>query len=329
MATKTIQASGGDYATVALWEDYVDSVNGTGILTEDETGQINNEELTVTGTTTFAGSTPGVFNIILEAQSGESFRDHADKLTNRQAYVNSYGACVRLTSGSVPMFSIDDANVIIRNLMLKRDSNYGAIIAYVDSGNTGQVIDSCILEAASNSQTQGVEAKSVTIKNTLIVMNASGNSVNGIWAANGTVDVQNCVFANIGTAGTNIGIGRSYATLTVTNTAVYNFGTDASGTMSGTNNATDESSSGLPATNLQTSLTGSTEWENVSAGTHDFRLKSTSAKMKDNGTASGVPSTDIIGQARSGSTDIGQWEYQAGGAALIVPILNSYRMRNL
>lgn len=329
MATKTIQATGGDYATIALWEDYVDSVNGTGILTEDEIGQINNEELTTTAVTTFAGSTPGAFNIILEAQSGESFRDHANKLTNRQAYVSTYGACVRRTSGSGDVFSIDDANVIIRNLMIKKDSNYGNIIYYADIANTGQVIDSCIIEMASNTQVAGIEVRSGTIKNTLVVMNASGNSVAGMYAATGTVDVQNCVFANIGTAGTTSGIVRTYATLTVTNTAVYNFGTDASGTMSGTNNATDESSSGLPATNLQTSLTGSTEWENVSSGTHDFRLKSTSAKLKDNGTASGVPSTDIIGQARSGSTDIGQWEYQTGGAASIVPILNSYRQRSI
>lgn len=171
--------------------------------------------------------------------------------------------------------------------------------------------------------------RSGTVQNCLVIMNASGNSVSGLRGLAGTVNFLNNTIVNIGTAGTTTGILRTYATLTVTNTAVYNFGTDASGTMSGTNNATDESSSGLPATNLQTSLVGSTEWENVSAGTHDFRLKSTSAKMKDNGTASGVPSTDIIGQARSGSTDIGQWEYQAGGAALIVPILNSYRMRNL
>lgn len=321
MATKTI-GSTGDYATLDLWEAYL---NGVGAFGADEIGQVQNEELTQTVVTTFDGSSPGANRIILEAVSGGSFRDHADKLTNRLAYVSTYGACIRKTSGSGELINVNDPNFTLQNLMLKKDSNYGSLFVFADSANTGQQIDNCILVSAAGQA--GLTGKNCAVTNT--VLYSDGVTLIGDFA-NGTNSMFNCVVANLGAAGSTVGINRYSGTTTISNTAVTGFNTDASGTIGGTNNATDKSSSGMPATNLQTSLVEADEWENVASfATADFRLKSGSTKCKDNGTATGDPTTDIIGQSRSGSTDIGAWEYQAGGAALIVPILNSYRMRNL
>lgn len=321
MATKEI-GSTGHYATLDLWEAYL---NGVGAFGADEIGQVQNQELTQSVVTTFDGSSPGAFRIILEAVSGGSFRDHADKLTNRLAYVSTYGACVRKTSGSGELLSINDPNFTLRNLMLKKDSAYSGMIVFVDITNTGQQIDNCVIAQVAGAW--GVTFKNLAMTNTVMYSDGVGRLGD---LSNGTNSMFNCVTANLGAAGSTTGLSLAYGTSTVSNTAVLGFNTDASGTIGGTNNATDKSSSGMPATNLQTSLVGSTEFENVASfATADFRLKSTSAKCKDNGTASGAPSLDTIGQSRSGSTDIGAWEYQAAGGASVVPILNSYRQRRL
>lgn len=305
MATKTI-GSTGDYATLDLWEAYL---NGLGAFGADEIGQVQNEELTQTVVTTFDGSSPGANRIILEAVSSGSFRDHADKLTNRGAYVSTYGACIRKTSGSGEIINVNDPNFTLRNLMLKKDSAYGGTLIFNDTANTGQQIDNCIIALAAGAW--GITLKECAITNTVVYSDGVGALFD---MASGTNSLFNCVAANLGAAGSTTGITRAYGTATISNTAVTGFNTDASGTIGGTNNATDKSSSGMPSTNLQTSLVEADEWENVASfATADFRLKSTSAKCKDNGTASGAPSLDIIGQSRSGSTDIGAWEYQAGG----------------
>jgi hypothetical protein len=64
----------------------------------------------------------------------------------------------------------------------------------------------------------------------------------------------------------------------------------------------------------------------------DWRLNTTSVKCKDNGTNSGAPTTDIIGQAISNTTrDAGAWELQQGGggpaflAARNTPILQAVK----
>lgn len=317
MPTKSIQASGGDYTSVAAWEAYLE---GVATLSADEIGQINNEELSTTGGVTFANITPGVFRVILEAQSGDSFRDNANKLTNALRY-SAVGA--RWTdNSSTSMLIINISNMTIRNLMLKKVSNYGRAIHYIDGVNTNQEIENIVLESAGIGG-DAISAANVTIRNSVIIDN--GDDSNNACVNTGLDDTQivNCVIARTTTTGTNRkGVSDPYSLLTIVNTAVLGFPTDATGTPAGTNNATDQSFSGMPATNLQTSLVGATEFESVTNGSEDFRLKSTSVKCKDNGTASGSPtppSADIVGQARSGNTDIGVWEFQSGGGGSPAP----------
>jgi hypothetical protein len=124
-------------------------------------------------------------------------------------------------------------------------------------------------------------------------------------------------------AGGAVGIHQDYGTWTITNTAVARHGTDADGTLSGNNNATDKAVGGLPATARQNSLVGATEWESATA---DFRVKSTSAKLKDNGTGSSV---DIIGQAVNGTADIGAWELQSAAATVTYPMLERHGFRGM
>jgi hypothetical protein len=316
MATKAIQASGGDYATVALWEAYLE---GIGTLAADEIGQINAEELSTVAGVTFNGTIiiPGVFHVILEAQTNDSFRDGPNQLTTALRY----GAQSRARwthSGSDPMITSDVTNFTIRNLMLNKDNNYGRGLHFTDAAATGCNLENVILQGQTIDAAL-LDARSMAVRNCVLIDNGNDSANPAILGSSGTIDVVNSVIARTTTAGSNrIGILQAYATLTVVNTAIVGFPTDASGTIGGTNNATDKATGGLPATNRQNSLVGATEFESITNGSEDFRLKSTSAKCKDNGTASGSPtppSTDIVGQARSGSTDIGVWELQAGGGA--------------
>jgi hypothetical protein len=82
------------------------------------------------------------------------------------------------------------------------------------------------------------------------------------------------------------------------------------GTFNFTNCYTDDASppSGCSTIALDTS-TGS-GFENITVGTHDLRIKSTSA-LKNSGTSTGAPSADIMGTSRpqGASYDVGVWEY--------------------
>jgi len=102
------------------------------------------------------------------------------------------------------------------------------------------------------------------------------------------------------------GIWKDYTGSILTVKNVSFFGNDVdwysdTSNVTCTNCATDFSSgtSTLPGSAHQYDLIGATEWESVTNGSEDFRLKSGSVKCKDNGTSSGAPTIDIIGQARS------------------------------
>lgn len=318
MATKIIGPNvGADYATPALWFASLASS-----LSANETGQCQNAEITVTAAQSLSGITTNGFTITLTAGAGNSFADHASKTTNQLRYNASNGAAIRKTSGSDALFDIQNSNVTISKLQLAKDSVYGYVVYMPDSGYSGRVIDQCILQFNNTPANQTLLGANITVKNTLVL---ARSNVPGVFNAGGASSYQNVVIANVSGGGGTTGFDTYSGSPTLRNVAVYGFATGYSGT-AGTcaNNATDKASFGGTnfGTSGQVSLVGSTEWESVTASSEDFRLKSTSAKLKDLGTATSVPSTDIIGQSRSGSTDIGVWELQSAAGLTLLKIIN-------
>lgn len=309
MATKIIGPNAGaDYATPALWFASIPTT-----LTESEVGECQNAEIVVTATQSLSGITVGAFTVTLTAGAGNSFVDHANKTTNALRYNASNGAAIRRTGTSGPLFDIQCASFTLSKLQLAKDDNYYRVVS-MPGDIDGRTIDRCILQHNGASD-EVIRGRRIACKNSLLL--ARGN-VHGFWNENGNSDLQNVTIVNVAGGSGRTGFNRQYGSPTLRNVAVYGFATDFTGT-AGTcaNNATDKATFGGTnyGTSGQTSLVGSTEWESVTASSEDFRLKSASAKLKDNGTATDVPATDIIGQSRSGSTDIGCWELQAGGGA--------------
>ncbi len=301
---------GADFATPALW-----FASFAAVLLDHQTGNCQNAEITVTATQTLSGVTAGVFNVLLTAGATNSFVDNAGKLSNALRFNTSNGAAIRMTSGSTQLLAITCANFTLSRLMLKKDSAYDVVVAYIDNSFTGRVIDQCIVVHGGASETGsfGVSLSGGATMTNSLVYNV--NNTHGIRNATGDSIVQDITIVCLG-AGTSVtGFGATYGAPLLKNVVVAGYATDYSGT-AGTcaNNATDKGSFGGTnyGTTGQVSVVKATEWEDTTATTEDFRVKSGSAKLANNGTASGTPTTDIVGSARSGSTPtIGAWELGA------------------
>lgn len=247
----------------------------------------------------------------LVAAAGESIADHASKLTNALRYDASKGAALRSTTAWGSAITISENYFRLERMQVQHDNSNGNAIT---GAGTNVTIDQCIVEAkggkAADLNTGAV------LKNSLLISRKGGTDcIVALW--NSTV--ANCIFA----APSDItpptyGIRRNYwSAFTAVNLGIFGAASLATSTTGGTftNCATDRSSppSGFTTVAYDTS-TGS-GFENTTNGTHDYRIKSTSA-LKDAGTATGAPSTDIVGTTRpqGGSYDIGVWEYAAAGS---------------
>lgn len=315
----TIKA-GGDFTAVSAWAADLDGdtlgANTSGLVsgTITESSQIHFQNITLSG-----------FTLTLTADTGQSFADHADKATNALRYNTANGAAV---TNSVAGTCIDvDVAMTISKLQFRETGNYD----YLLDASAALTLSQCIfLNNAASAGGDIVRLEgSGSVENCLIYKNGANNISGALLAILGGGTANNVTLARTGSGTVATGLRAAYGTLVAKNVAVFGATTDASGTLTGsTNNATDSAGGGFPSTGRQNSLVGATEWESVTDGSEDFRVKSsTSVKLLNLGTSTGTPSTDIVGQTRTGSYDIGAWEYQAAAGASIVPILNSYRLR--
>lgn len=315
MATKSIGATGRDYATLALWVSYLSGLS----ISAPEVGEMyNDSEFVPAGTATIPNVTgnSSTNTVTLKCASGQSFRDNANKLSNALRYNQSNGVGVRAAIGYGRVLVRAGANTIIDGIQIKNTSTSGAAQALGASGTgTGNTYSNLVLEGAA--ATYVTTAYGTTVQNCAVIQHSSGAG-RGFQDAGGNCTVTDLtVVASNGA--TSIGYVTAYSGSLVKNTAVAGFTTDYSGTASAssTNNATDKGTFG--GTNFggsgQTSLTATTEWESVTNNSEDLRLKSTSAKLKDNGATTG-PTNDIAGTSRpQGSAyDIGCWELVAAAA---------------
>jgi hypothetical protein len=302
-----------DYPDIETWW-----FDAPATLSADYIGQIlwssaANEILT-SAEIVFEGTDPNGHQIILEAATGDSFFENIGAPSTALRYSANNGACWRMTSGSNSMLVLNNDGVILRNLQMRKDSAFG-IVVDVPTAGFSPTIERMIFDQRASERC--LRLKDTSVSNTLIYHSGDAVSTSiGMDLTTGGGSITNSTVVRLAAAVNATGLAQSYGTWTVRNSIVLGFSVDASGTLSGSHNSTDKSSlvSGLPSTNLQTDLVGATEFEAATIGSEDFRLKSTSAKCKDNGTSSGAPTpptTDIIGQSRSGTPDIGCWEFQA------------------
>lgn len=321
--TSTI-GSTGDYTTLQAWED----ASPANLVSSDEIwrGEVLDEELvSASSILTIAGQTVDSTRYVeLTAEAGASFMDHVDRLTNGLRYNASNGAAIRSTVGFSVGITVSTAYTRISRLQIKTTdySNTGTIRVTV--GNT--LFDNLIVEGRENTNFKGViyyNGGGGTARNVLVI-HSSGNTYTGGFAvdAGGTLLLYNCTSvrpSNLSSIGS--GFIMFYATITMVNCSGFGFDNFylGHGTTSCSNNASDKTI-GFGSNN-QASLTYADQFETTSDATAlDLRTKSGSAQI-DNGTSTsgnGV-TTDIVGTSRSGTYDIGVWEFAGAAAEDFIP----------
>ena len=321
VVTKTIGTGGGrDYSTLQSWEDAAPA----NLVTSDQVwrGECYNDA-EFTAALTVSGSTVDATRYKeLTVASGQAFADHANKLTNALRYNASNGAALRSTTAWSSALTVSENYFRLSRLQIYQDSSNGYALTI---NNQGAVVDGVIVE------TRGGRAllllSNSTATNSLFVSRKSSVSeVASIWDG---CAVKNCVFAVPSdlTAATSV-IRRLYwSGNTFTNCAFFG-GTDAVSSATGAtfSNCYTNDSTSIPSgcTTVAYDTSTGSGFENITSGTHDYRIKSTSA-LKDAGTSTGAPSVDIVGTARpSGSDyDVGCWEYASGGGDVTVSLSGS------
>lgn len=312
MATKTIGPTG-DYTTLAAYAAYLDTLNA---LSAPEIGEVQNTALNVGGSqVVFTGFTPtGTNTWTLRPVTGAGFKDHASAATNALRYNTGNGAAIFGSVGYDYLITISVPFAIVQGLQFRNTaSNGGGVSCSADDG----VLDGLIVETTGNKdgiQTAGARS---LVKNSLAVSDATGSAQGITFVLDGSIINCTVVRPSNRTAG-GTGIQCLYNSVLIQNCAVAGFTTPidkGSATVTGSGNAIDAASYPSGPTG-QVSLVIATEFEQPSNASSlmDWRLKSTSVKCKDNGTNSGAPTTDIIGQTISNVIrDAGAWELQQGG----------------
>lgn len=312
--TSTIGTSSRNYSTLQAWEDACPS----NLVTNDEIwkGECYNDSefssaINISGITT--DSTRYVW---LTTASGQSFADNANKLTNALKYNQSNGVGLRITGSYNKLVTVSsNINVLIEKFQFNFDSTYSSnYYIPIEGASPDKVIfKQCIYESR---RTTSNDVRTSTWINSLFIQR--GTSFTNTFVRQ--CHLYNCTIvrpSDLG-ASSSTAVSALYSGYNLKNCAIFGFATatttSGGGSWTASYNASDSAT--LPGSNNQTSLTYSSQFENVNDSTRDFRAKSGGSLANgtpDTGNTGGI---DIVGQTRSGSAPyIGAWEIVASGAS--------------
>lgn len=309
---KSIGSGGGrDYATIAAWVAAIPA----NLVTADQQwiGELyNDSEFDLAGTTvTINKITDATRNIILRCAAGHSFKDHANKLTNELRYNQSNG--VGIVNNGVALLSIQCDYVQVEGIQFRDTASGGARVTQGTTNAPNVVVRNCIFQTAnSNTGTGGLSLYNGTAVNCLAVGTGGGTA---FISNGGSAKFINCLAFQFG-AGSGFGFRGNYDSPLYRNCAAFGFNTNFRSGTSASSNYNASSQASPPGANSLSSLTASSQFENVtSSAAFDGRIKAGSSLI-----SAGVREQtytndlDIVGSARSTTTPtIGPWEHSAGG----------------
>jgi hypothetical protein len=313
MTTSSIGTSSRDFSTVTAWVTYLDALT----FTQDEIGECYNDAQFVEKCDFVSGITNGSNKVILTAAAGQSFVDHADKLTNPLRYDQSKGVGFLHSTSSGSGIGAAISNFEVRRVQLRVTRDFGGGLALGNASTTVMTAEQCLVFMDNTNGASGINMQATsagTIKNCVVIHDttATGTGVIGIFTdRNGAKTIQNCTLIRTRSAGSTIGLSNANGTPTVTNCAVFGFSDANAHTTTahtGSHNASDLTFS-FGSSN-QESLTFANQFESITTGSVDARLK-TGNGLQGLGTATGTPTTDIVGTTRANPPAIGAWD--AGG----------------
>lgn len=258
----------------------------------------------------------------LTTKTGASFRDNANVQTNALRYNASNGAAITYSGTAIAI----DVQEWFRMSNLQVAGTASGGIPFSSDGSLGgnATVDFCIFEGKNAAAGGANSAFSMygannKVRNSLIVQRLG--SATRIARIAYSAGAYNCTFAvpsNL-TAATDA-ITGNYATNTIENCAIFGAANTFSGssTFSATTCFGDDATPPTGVTTLTYDTSTGSGFQNITDGTHDYRVKSGSGLLDVGTTDSTNAATDIAGTSRpQGSAyDVGCWELvpAAGGS---------------
>ena len=303
--TRTIKPSGGDYTSLAAWE-----AGRQGQLVTDNRCEIAEcYAMSDTGGLLFGGWTTDAthwIKVIVAAGEGHSGIWDASKynlsgtgtahtITTANGWLTLDGLQANITGGYYGIYPLNAEKDIVSNCIIKGTASESRIRGIYITGS-----------------------ENIYIYNTIVygITTQSGDSRCIFMLGSGTAYIYNTTLI-----GSPYGILHSNGTVIAKNVYAGGQGTSCfSGTIT---KITCGSSDATGSEGLQNISVNTDQFINVTPGSEDFHLAAASA-LKDVGTdTSGDPApmdftTDIDGETRSGSWDIGADEVVDTGATLVV-----------
>lgn len=320
--TSTIGTATRNYSTIQAWEDGLPASAVT--AGNSYVGECYNDSEFTAGVTFAGTTTDSTHTITLKCASGQSFRDNANKATNRLAYNQSNGVGINTNVAYSTVVTISENYVTVDGLQIK-GQGLGTIAVGAGGSVTNTIVKNSIFDAVPsgsiNDSAIQLNDSTCKIYNCLLILRGTGGNT-GISLGNGSLAI-NCTIvrpSNFTAAGKPF--VSPYGTATVKNCAIFGFSTASTGTFATDgHNGTDQTSAPGTTSNL-TSLTYANQFQQSSTASsvEDFRLKS-GAGLIDAGVTDSTDissADDIIGTSRS-TWDIGSWEYVASGTAVSDP----------
>jgi hypothetical protein len=317
VTTKTIGSASRNYATLALWESYL---QGIGTLVAQEIGETYNDANNggagvqeFTENVGFSGFTPGSgTECVLRPATGQGFRDNPSAALR---YNVSNGVAWRsANSFSGTGWGIGVDYMTVKGMQMNGRSSYVAGFS-IANGKSHSTVDSCILMASGGGIDVTVATGGVFV-NCLLVQNQSSGDGAHVNDFTGPCSMYGCTIArptDFSAAGK--GINEPYSRLVnLKNTAIFGF-TSSFGTTnpSGTTSYGASDTTFPAGTNMQPSLTYGSQFENTAIATGDWKAKASGSLKNGTPDATFTP-VDIFGTTRDASTPyIGCYEVAGGG----------------
>ncbi len=314
---KTIGTSA-DYSSVQAWEDACPA----NLVTNDEIwqGRVKNE--TVSGQTIVAGITTDATRYIeLTTDTGASFLDNVNVRTNALRANASNGALLTHNlayENVLDLTTTANLNIRINKLQLTIASGSNRPVINTIGSTPALILDRCILETVGSGATVARDGDNGKISNCLIVHRNATPAV--VLTLSGAAGVYNCTIVAANGTATNLLSGASTGP-PIQNCNLFNGTAVKTGgnTPTYTTCLTDVASPPTGCTTTAYSTSSGIYFENITDGTHDFRIKSGSSAIDTGTTDATNAANDISNLARPSGAgyDIGAWEFSAAaGAAL-------------
>jgi len=317
VVNKVVKYSGGDYTTLAAAFAAIpsDLRAGTGtdeqwnILIDESAAGVYEWDFGYSGPTLSGISTDLTHYVRIAANTGKSFKDNANKLTNALTYNAANGIALKATNiglvVAVPYTVFEGLQVYRTGTTVSA----GEFALGVSGANSGGYIKNCIVKSNATNRV-AVIVFTGTISNSLVI-----SASDGVYVQAGSVISSTTVIKTGGAA--NSAVVSDYGPPTVKDLAAFGFsailgGSDTSFNAASSNNATDLSSGPTNwGSGSLVSKTFTNQFQNIGSGTEDFRVK-TGADLINAGVRDQTYTNDldIVGSARSLTTPtIGAWEF--------------------